>query len=108
MAPPRRPQANAALAEILARDEAAGIDIFGTGPRPAPGPAAHVEPLRRPGFPAPDWRQEEAAARARDAEPIVEAGPPPPQSLQATPARPQRKAQTPNLDRVKAELGKLR
>jgi hypothetical protein len=63
--------ASAALAEILARDQANGVDVFDDGrqPRRAPGPPVEVPPLLPPMIPPPDWRAEEAdAARRKKAE----------------------------------------
>jgi hypothetical protein len=96
--------ANGALAEILARDMANGVDVFDDGgvPRPVPGPPLQLEPLRRPVFPEPDWRAEERAAVERDAAP--DPGPPP-ESLDSRPAKPRKKpVPTPNLDKVRAWL----
>lgn len=95
-----------ALAEMLAHDQANGVNVFDdpAPPRP-PGPPISHQPLTRPVFEAPDWRaEEEARARANTTQPAPdELAPPPPQSLDSRPAPPRRKPPaTPNLDKVKA------
>jgi hypothetical protein len=102
-----------ALEEMLARD--AGE------PPPPPGPVERVEPLLPLPIPKPDWREEEARAVRQNEE--VQAGrraeapkadndlATPARSLERPdyPAKPKSKAEksaTPNLDRIKRELGR--
>jgi hypothetical protein len=107
-------QATGALLEILTRDAAAGVDIFDDGgvPRPTPGPALRLEPLQRPVFSAPNWREEEAAAIRRDSASAAptedELAPPPAKSLDSRPAKPAGKSTTPRLDEVRRWLEKDR
>ena len=87
-----RPRPAGALIEMLARDQANGIDAFDRGPAPEPGPPETSTPIFPPAIPPVDWRQEELdRARRNNPDPTPdELAPPPPQSLQAHPARPRR------------------
>src|SRR5262245_22740732 len=81
----------AALAELLGRDPAAGVDVFDHGEAPrSPGPADRSEPLLPALIPPPDWRQEEqeqAQRQAGDEPEQLE----PEASLSPTPAKPKRR-----------------
>ncbi|HKE79974.1 MAG TPA: hypothetical protein VKB54_11725, partial [Solirubrobacteraceae bacterium] len=75
----RHLQPNAALAEILANDAAAGVDVFDEGPQPPPaiGSPERLQPLVPVAIPPVDWRAEEAAAIARNTPPAPDPEPPP-------------------------------
>lgn len=86
-----RMQPNAALAELLARDQEAGFDVFDHGPRPAPGPPMTIPPLTRPVIPPADWRAEAEAQARRENLSRPDPAPPPPESLRSLPARRRRR-----------------
>ena len=78
---------NAALSEMLARDQAAGINVFDHPPDPTPiGPTEQTTPLTQVPVPPVDWRAEHEAAQRRAGEQDVQAGPPNARSLSPTPA----------------------
>lgn len=77
-----------ALAEMMARDQANGVNVFDRPPPPLPGPPVKLPPLQRPVFPAPDWDAERRHAAEQD----IQAGPPPAESLSPVPAPRRRRA----------------
>ena len=73
MAKPLRIPPTAALAEMLERDQQAGVDVFDHGGTPPPpGLAEQAEPLLPAAIPPAEWREEEDQA-ARDDEGVINA-----------------------------------